>query len=123
MNDLLDQGINFFNSAHYFEAHEVWEDLWREEKSPVRNFYQGLIHAAVGLLHLFRHNSPGAVSQLSKSLAKLDLYPPDAAGIDVDRLRRDLREVLAQMGVGDAPGVRIVRLKSLNDVVHSDGTS
>ena len=55
---LSDQGIIFFNSGRYFEAHEVWEDLWRAEKRvPSRDCYQGLIQAAVGMHHLSRGNN------------------------------------------------------------------
>src|SRR5262245_54282863 len=44
-------GIQLFNHRDFFEAHEVWEDLWQECAGPERRFYQGLIQAAVGLLH------------------------------------------------------------------------
>src|SRR5438552_2172913 len=46
MADLLVDGINFFNTGRYFQAHESWEDLWRETKGPLRLFYQGLVQAA-----------------------------------------------------------------------------
>src|SRR5262249_26444350 len=44
-------GVLLFNEQAYFEAHEVWEDLWAESYGPERKFYQGLIQAAVGLCH------------------------------------------------------------------------
>ena len=44
-------GISFFNRRQYFEAHEVWEDLWHECSPECRRFYQGLIQAAVALHH------------------------------------------------------------------------
>ena len=42
-------GILFFNSHDFFEAHEVWEDLWADSHDDERRFYQGLIQAAVAL--------------------------------------------------------------------------
>ncbi|MBI2150692.1 MAG: DUF309 domain-containing protein [Acidobacteria bacterium] len=91
MGDLLDAGINFFNQSRYFEAHEVWEDLWRETRGPLRLFYQGLVQAAVGLHHLGNGNLNGARSQLTKSIAKLEQYPAGFLRIDTGRLVENLR--------------------------------
>ncbi len=107
MSGLLERGIFFFNEARYFDAHEAWEDLWREDRTDLRLFYQGLIQAAAGLHHLTRQNPEGARAQLSKSLQKLATFPPEAAGIDLNLLRQDLRKVLDHM---DPEGLRAVRI-------------
>ena len=119
----MDNAIFFFNSGRYFEAHEAWEDMWREEKGPLRSFYQGLVHAAVGLHHRERNNRIGMVSQLKKCLSRLDGYPAEVDGIDVARLRADIRQVLEERGVEGSAPVRIVRPKKNHVVVESDGTS
>src|SRR5260370_41958265 len=54
-------GVLFFNARDFFEAHEVWEDLWAESHGNERRFYQGLIQAAVGLFHFGTGNLGGAV--------------------------------------------------------------
>jgi len=53
-------GVLLFNAQDYFEAHEVWEDLWAESHGEERRFYQGLIQAAVGLCHFGNGNLGGA---------------------------------------------------------------
>ncbi len=53
-------GVVLFNAGDYFEAHEVWEDLWAESHGTTRKFYQGLIQAAVGLCHFTNGNLGGA---------------------------------------------------------------
>jgi uncharacterized protein len=53
-------GVLLFNARDYFEAHEVWEDLWAESHGEERRFYQGLIQAAVGLCHFGNGNLGGA---------------------------------------------------------------
>ncbi len=53
-------GVLLFNAGDYFEAHEVWEDLWAESHGEERRFYQGLIQAAVGLCHFGNGNLGGA---------------------------------------------------------------
>src|SRR5690606_4025898 len=54
------QGIAYFNECDFFEAHEVWEDLWSEIQGPSRRFYQGLIQVAVCLHHFGNGNLRGA---------------------------------------------------------------
>src|SRR3989304_1334200 len=75
IEDLLEEGIRSFNAGHYFEAHERWEDLWRQTHGPLRLFYQGLIQAAVGLHHLNRGNRHGAPAQIGKPLQKQEHNP------------------------------------------------
>ena len=106
MIDLLTEGINFFNAGRYFEAHERWEDLWRITKGPLRLFYQGLVQAAVGLHHQSHGNLNGARAQITKSLAKLQEYPPCFCQIDNEKLVGELREIL---GRGEMAPIIIVR--------------
>ena len=94
MQDLLRDGINFFNLGRYFEAHEAWEDLWRPARGPLRLFYQGLVQAAVGLHHLGHGNVNGARAQITKSLSKLEQYPEQICQIDNRQLVADLHAVL-----------------------------
>ena len=97
MHDLLADGIMFFNSGRYFEAHEAWEDLWRTTRGPLRLFYQGLVQAAVGLHHLGHGNLNGARAQLTKCLEKLEQYPPGFCQIDNNKLIEDIRKTLQDL--------------------------
>jgi predicted metal-dependent hydrolase len=122
MTDRLTEGIKFFNAGHYFEAHEAWEDVWRLEEGPLRLFYQGLIHAAVGLHHRSRGNRVGMTAQLKKCLARLDPYPRTVAGINLEQLRQDIRKLLDESAVRASRPIRIVRMKKNPVVVNSQGT-
>ena len=97
MSDRLKDGIIFFNAGRYFDAHEAWEDMWRSTRGPLRLFYQGLVHAAVGLHHLQRGNLRGAAAQLQKSISKLQQYPDGFCGIDNAKLIADLRLIQSKM--------------------------
>jgi predicted metal-dependent hydrolase len=87
----LHQGVEEFNRAHFFEAHETLEDLWRGTSGPLRLFYQGLIQLAVALYHLSNGNRRGALNLLGKGLDKLTAFQPTCQGIDVDSLCHDAR--------------------------------
>ena len=96
MQDRLRQGIDFFNSGTYFEAHESWEDLWRDTSGKARLFYQGLVQVAVGLHHISGGNARGGRRVLLRGLRNLGMYPDAYAGIDNRRLQRDLEPLLAK---------------------------
>ena len=96
--DLLHRGVSLFNGLRYWHAHEAWETCWRASPEPERDFYQGLIQVAAGLLHLQRRNVRGARNKLGDGLAKLRPYQPAHRGIFVNELvgkceliERDLR--------------------------------
>ena len=112
VRDLLEEGLLFFNTGRFYEAHEVWEDLWRATDEPgLKVFYQGLIQAAVGLHHLAHHNSTGARSQLAKSIRNLQAGRGQTTGVDAETLVRELTEILNVMPAQPPPALRIARLK------------
>jgi predicted metal-dependent hydrolase len=76
-------GIVLFNRGDYFEAHEVWEDLWMDTAGPDKPFYQGLIQAAVGLCHFCNGNVRGAVKLYHSSRDYMARYPSPHLGLDL----------------------------------------
>jgi uncharacterized protein len=97
----LHQGVDEFNRAYFFEAHETLEDLWRETHGPLHTFYQGLIQLAVGLYHLSNGNRRGARSQLEKGLARIEGFQPVCQDIEVETLCRDVRRWLDRLKEAD----------------------
>lgn len=90
MNERFEQGIRLFNLGKFFEAHELWEDNWKAAEGPARLFFQGIIQAAVALLHAQRGNYAGAVSVYLKSRGNLAQIPAIWMAIDLDQFRSDL---------------------------------
>ena len=50
------KGVVLFNARKFFEAHEVWEELWLVEPEPEKTFLQGLIQVAAACHHDSRGN-------------------------------------------------------------------
>jgi len=98
----LSLAIEEFNRGQYWQCHETLEGIWLPEHYPWRLFYHGLIKAAVGLLHLERHNRHGAVVKLGDADYTLAPFLPQFMGVDTDRLRRDVMERLALL-TADGP--------------------
>ncbi len=101
------RGVEEFNARRFFEAHEVWEELWRELSGPDRIFVQALIQTAAGLYHLTCDNERGAASQLEKALEKLHRYLPAYHGINTLHLADAVRHCREQIGVNrECPGMQ-----------------
>lgn len=95
MQDRLARGVALFNSGRYFEAHEVFEDLWRASEGELRIVYQGVVQACAGLVKHQRGAPASARTLLAKGLGKLEAAPLSCRpGIDVAGLARALTEVL-----------------------------
>jgi hypothetical protein len=112
--DLLREGIRLFNEGYFFEAHEVWEEAWREETGATKRFLQGLIQVAAGFHHRSTGNVNGAAALFRKARAKFKGYPSPYLGVDavdllhqVDEAERLLSEQ-ARIREGEAPRPRIV---------------
>ncbi len=96
-------GIAHFNRGEYFEAHEVWEDLWRDCPAADRLFYQSLIQAAVALYHWGNGNRVGASRLFTAGRSKMTGYLPSHFGLDGEGFWRQVEANLAGALRDDAP--------------------
>ena len=87
------EGIELFNHRQFFQCHEVLEALWLETRDRSRDFYKGLIQAAVACYHWSRSNPAGALSLYRTSSAYLEKYRPEHLGVDVERFLKQYREL------------------------------
>jgi hypothetical protein len=80
------EGIELFNRAAFFDAHEALEDVWRSAPAADKKFLQGLIQVAVALYHHGNGNSVGARSVLRRAFRNLSRYPENFGGINSELL-------------------------------------
>jgi predicted metal-dependent hydrolase len=102
-DELFHRGVALFNGVRYWHAHEAWETLWRAAPEEERDFYQGLIQLAAGLLHLQRRNMRGARNKLSEGVGKLKAYQPAHGGILVNELIGRAEQILDDLNAGVLP--------------------
>jgi predicted metal-dependent hydrolase len=69
--------LDLFNRACFFDAHEVWEDVWRAAPPEEKKFLQGLIQIAVAFHHHSTGNLVGARSLLERGSRNLQGYPQE----------------------------------------------
>jgi predicted metal-dependent hydrolase len=77
-----------FNSQHYYEAHDVLEEVWLPIRGqPQAKFYQGLIQMAGGFVHLQKGRLDPAARLFALALKNFETYPSRHAGVDLEALR------------------------------------
>jgi uncharacterized protein len=104
-HDPFEQGLALFNAGKFFECHEVWEIAWKEARGEPRAFFQGLIQAAVAILHAERGNRRGSISVYNKAKAGLDPLASAFMGVALDEFRVALAEFFEQLEAGtEIPG-------------------
>ena len=91
------KGIEHFNACDYFEAHEVWEEVWTEYRGPSRKFYQGLIQAAVALHHFGNGNIRGAKKVFQSSRNYLQDFRPVHLGLDLETFLPAFEDCFAEV--------------------------
>jgi hypothetical protein len=103
VDELFHRGVALFNGVRYWHAHEAWETLWRAAPDAGRDFYQGLIMVAAGLLHVQRRNVRGARNKLSEGVVRLRPYAPTHHGIFVDEVVVRAQRIVEQLDQGRLP--------------------
>jgi predicted metal-dependent hydrolase len=114
-NRLFQRGLEAFNSAQFFEAHEHWEEVWLETPAPDKTFLQGLIQVAAAFHHYTRENRRGTQTLLEAGLTKLEPFPSVHWGLEIAPLRDCVRQWLTALAIGDAPDPDI-------PCIHSGGS-
>ncbi len=87
---LYHQGIRLFNAHDYFDAHEAWEEIWHPAGGLKKDFYQGMIQAAVALEHYRRSNPRGVLSLHRSCCRRLSAMPPICMGLDIQAFLADM---------------------------------
>ena len=116
---LLLEGIDLFNAARFYEAHEAWETVWRSTTPEPKELLQGLIQVAVAMVHHRDRGRPAVARRvLTKGRRRLAAFTPATLGLDlgellasVDRWQRWL--VDGDGGPPPLPRVRVSRPKEL----------
>jgi predicted metal-dependent hydrolase len=99
MNDLFERGMELFNAGRYFDAHEVWEDLWREMHGRDKLLVQALVQSAVALHHASTGNYVGAKSVMERAIRNMAMRRAYRT-VSVTGLRRALEHLCSEIKAG-----------------------
>jgi SAM-dependent methyltransferase len=101
----FDAGARRFDAGAFWDAHEAWEEHWKEATDPdERLALQGLIQIAAALHKLVVSKSPESAERLfAKGLAKLDALPREFE-IDLAAFRDEVRAYAQAVAEGRFDG-------------------
>jgi uncharacterized protein len=102
-DEQFQRGISLFNAGEFFEAHEVWEEIWLAEAEPEKTFLQGLIQIAAAFHHYCRENTDGTETLLAAGIVKLSRFPREHRGLAIEDLRLSAKEWARNIGKGEKP--------------------
>lgn len=97
-SSLFFRGVQEFNHGHFFEAHELWEELWSESVGEEKRFYQGLVQIAAGYHKLSLAQYSGARKLLERGQQLLAEFPLTYARIDLGFLLGTVQATLYSLG-------------------------
>jgi predicted metal-dependent hydrolase len=117
------RGLEAFNEARYFEAHEHLEDAWNADPGAARELYRAVLQVAVAYLQIERGNYRGAIKMFLRARQWLAPLPDRCRSIDVARLRRDAESVHQSLAALGPDQVDRFDLASLPPVRYGAGAS
>ncbi len=88
----LAEGLGCYRRAEFFEAHEHWESVWLQLDEPEKSFLQAVIQTTAAFHHFQSGNQIGTASLLGRALRRMDVCPALFGGVEVDRLREEVRK-------------------------------
>jgi predicted metal-dependent hydrolase len=121
-------GIDLYNHAFWWEAHEALESLWHaaRRESPAAAFLQGIIHLAAANLNRHRGKTGGARRQRERALAQFARIPGPPArymGVDLPGLIAAIQGMLSAEGDVEAPLIALEDIASgSRDIVNGRTT-
>jgi hypothetical protein len=123
-SEALAEGLACYRRGEFFEAHEHWELVWLELEEPEKSFLQAVIQTTAAFHHFHAGNRVGASSLMRRAVRRMDLCPEEFAGLNVGRLRAELRPWLAALEGGVLLPERIpgIELKTGTKGTREQGT-
>lgn len=110
--------LQFFQHYHqeeYWEAHEVLEELWQQDRK--NDFYHGLIQIAAIMHQLNRGKVRGARKLAATAINYLSPYPPHYDEVDVAGVLQWLQLCLDKLPE-NVEVIKLTELKRLNIPIY-----
>ena len=117
---LFREGLDLFNRGAFYEAHEVWEDIWRSTTPEPRDLFQGLIQVAAAL-HQFQglNRLDGPRRTFAKARRRLEPFTPVAFGLDIAELLEAVGkwQKWLERREGEPPGAPVIRILDFSAIL------
>ena len=93
-NQLINDGIFYFNNERFWESHEALEGAWKECIGDEKELIQGLILIAAAFVHYQKYENKICLSVLNRALQKLHNKSGNYHQINIDVIKQKLFHML-----------------------------
>jgi len=93
-NQLIKDGIFYFNNERFWESHEALEGAWKECIGDEKELIQGLILVAAAFVHYQKYENKICLSVLNRALKKLHTKSGNYHKINIDVIKQKLFRML-----------------------------
>ena len=93
-------GMKLFNSCQWYQAHDVFEEIWHETGGAERQLIQGILQVAVAQVHLDNSNLNGATILYGEALGRLKRFHLANFGLDIEGLSNCVSRRLEFLQIG-----------------------
>ena len=91
---LVKDGVSYFNNERFWECHEALEGAWKQSSGEEKELIQGLILVAAALVHYQKAEDDICLSVLRRALEKLNDKSGQYCQINVDAVKQKVIEML-----------------------------
>ena len=91
---LVKDGVSYFNNERFWECHEALEGAWKQSNGEEKELIQGLILVAAALVHYQKAEDDICLSVLGRALEKLNDKSGQYCRINVDNVKQKVIEML-----------------------------
>lgn len=93
---VIEEGVGYFNSERYWEAHETLENIWRPAEGDEKKLLQAVILVSAALVHEQRGERDVALQIYRRALPQIAWPERNYHGVDIPRLRKHIEDSIAK---------------------------
>ena len=93
-NQLIKDGIFYFNNERFWESHEALEGAWKQCTGDEKELIQGIILVAAAFVHYQKYENEICLSVLNRALKKLHDKSGEYHDVGIDSIKQNLIEML-----------------------------
>ena len=97
LQDSFNYALNLFNDQKWYEAHDVFEEIWNNLDGDERQIIQGILQVSVSQFHLSKGNLNGATILLGEGLGRIKNRTHIDLGIDLQSFSISLDSLLKKL--------------------------
>lgn len=94
------QGLQSFNQGDFYEAHEFFEDSWRDTQESTRELFRALLHLSGGYYRLTQDRPGAAKKFFTRARHWIQKFPSPFLGLNTAEIEAHLKVLLTVIDTG-----------------------